>query len=177
MKHKTKNILRAIAGHWGLTVKFVDYLKDDKHGLLLPSEKRILINARKPRCEHVYTLLHEFGHYAIHVKQSAPRMYERRYLNRRWSIHAIAAFATRLRRTLRYMLNRESGREWEADLWAMCAFVYLKRYVGRSDLTAFLNRHPEKRRLFWLASAGAGYCEMKKRLVAPWQLLTKAVQN
>jgi len=62
MKYTTKNILRELAKQLGLNVKFVHYFANNTHGKLLPHEKRILINANKPRYEHVYTLLHEVGH-------------------------------------------------------------------------------------------------------------------
>ena len=50
MKHRTKNMLRAMAKHLRLKVKHVDYLGEDIQGVLLPNEGRILINAHKPRC-------------------------------------------------------------------------------------------------------------------------------
>jgi|ERR1017187_3632867 hypothetical protein len=173
MKHKTKNILRALAKHVGLKVIFVSYLSDDVHGKLLPREQRILINATKPRCEHVYNLLHELGHFLLHFKKCAPDRYNRWYLKRRWRIDAIAQLASKMRRYVRFIFNSHAGKEWEADLWAMCALVYLKKYLGGSDSAAFLNRHPEKRWIYRLAAASAFYCEIKKPFVTAYELIGK----
>jgi hypothetical protein len=173
VKRKTKKFLREIAQHLGLKVVFVSYLSDDIHGKLLPREKRILINAHKPRCEHVYTILHEFGHYLVHFKKCAPKRFDRWYLNRRWKIDAIAEFASKLRRHLRFILNMHAGKEWEADLWAFCALLYMQKYVGRSYLTAFLDRHPEKASVFLLAASGFLYCNVKQRAKTALQIMLK----
>jgi hypothetical protein len=70
-----------------------------------------------------------------------------------------------VRRYFRFVFNKTSGKEWVADLWAMCAFVYLANAIGcRAELTAFLDRHPEKTNLFLLASCGAAYCGIKTRI-------------
>ena len=170
MKHRTKNILRGIAKHLGLKVVFVSYLEDDVHGKLLPREKRILINAHKPRTEHVYTLLHEIGHYLMHFK-SLPRKRHPRFFDIYWKAEWLATLCSKLRRYYRFIFNKKSGKEWEADLWAMCALVYLKKFIGRAYLTAFLNRHPEKMSIYLLAVTGAVYCEIKKRIAAAFKLL------
>ena len=68
--------------------------------------------------------------------------------------------------------KRESG-EWEADLWAMCALVYLKQFIGRSDLTAFLNRHPEKRCLYRFVVAIAVYTKIKEPIATAFKLLSE----
>ena len=148
MKFKTKNILRETAAQLCLKVRFVDYLPENVYGKLLPRERRILINANKPRYEHVYTLLQEFGHYLLHFKRIKPRRHSPWYLNNNWKFDVIADLAAKLRRGIRLRFHSEKGKEWEADLWAMCAFVYLKKFGARPDLTAFLNRHPEKTRIY-----------------------------
>lgn len=176
MKYKTKNILRAMAQYLGLTIRFVDYLGDETHGKLLPREKRILINANKPRFEHVFTLLHEFGHYSIHFKQVAPKMYDRWYLNRRWSIQAVLKFAQRLKRTIRYQIYKRGGDEWEADLWAMCAFVYLNKKTSRADLDAWLKQHPEKRSDYRLVLIATVFCDTKKRVTNAWKWLNASAE-
>jgi hypothetical protein len=173
MKHKTKNILREMAKHLGLKVVFVSYLSADVHGKLMAREKRILINAAKPRYEHVYTLLHELGHFLLHFKSCLPNRYYPWYLNRRWKIDAIAALASRVRRHIRFMFHKQSGKEWEADLWAMCALIYLRKVTGRSYLTAFLNRHPEKTRVFFLAVSGFLYSTLQQRTKAAFRILCK----
>jgi hypothetical protein len=171
MKVRTKNLLRDTAKHLGVKIKFVSHLADDVHGKLLPREKRILINANKPRYEHVYTLLHEFAHYLLHFNKRAPRRHCPWYLKFNWKIDAIAEIASKLRRFIRLAFNSKAGREWEADLWAMCGLVYLKKFVGRSDLTAFLNRHPEKKWIYRLAATATVYSETRKRIATAFKLL------
>ena len=164
MKHKTKNTLRALARHFGLKVKFVSYLPADVQGKLLPREKRILINAYKPRCEHTFTLLHEIGHYVQHVL-TPRRAYHPRVFDLHWKNDFLAEFSKFVRRYFRFIFNKQSGKEWEADLWAMCAFIYLAKAIGCQDeLIAFVKRHPEKTNIFRLAAWGAAYCGIKTRI-------------
>jgi hypothetical protein len=150
--------------HLGIKVKFVGYFTADIHGKLLPREKRILINARKPRFEHIFTLLHEIGHFLIHFKMTH-RIPNARYLDIHWKSQRLAQFFSKVRRVLRRFRNSDSGKEWEADLWAMCAFVYLTKLLGcRKELNAFCNHHPEKRKLFLLAKLGTIFGNTKRRL-------------
>ena len=161
MKHRIKNVLRGLSQHLGIKVKFVDYFGDDVHGKLLPREKRILINARKPRNEHIYTLFHEIAHYLIHFK-SLPRKRHPRILDIHWKADWLARFCSQLRRYLRFIFNSEAGKKWEADVWAMCAFVYTARHCGFGDeLMTFLKRHPEKTNVFLLAVCGFVYSGTK----------------
>jgi hypothetical protein len=164
MKFTTKNALRKTAKDLGLKVKFVDYLPEDIHGKLLPRERRILINANKPRCEHVYTLLHEFAHYLLHFKRIKPHRHSPWYLNINWKSDAIARIAAKVRRLVRFVFHSEHGKEWEADLWAMCGLIYLNKFFGDSVLTAFLNRHPEKKWLYRLAAISTVVSDAKKRI-------------
>ena len=164
MKHRTKNVLRAMAEHLRLKVCFVSYFDDRIHGKLLPREGRILINAHKPREEHIFTLLHEFGHYLMHYK-SPPRKHHPRVFDIKPRINWLKNFCSKLRRQMRFYFGKESGKEWEADLWAMCAFVYLARLVGcREELAAFLERHPVKRWDYWLVKTAIFYCDWKNRI-------------
>ena len=157
MKHRIKNTLRGISQHLGIKVKFVDYFGDDVHGKLLPRERRILINARMPRNEHIFTLFHEIGHYLIHFK-SLPRKRHPRFCDVKWKADWLARLSSKLRRYFRFIFNREAGKEWEADVWAMCAFVYTARHFGfRDELITFLKRHPEKTQIFLLAVYGNIY--------------------
>jgi len=174
MKVRIKNLLRETAKHLGLTVKFVSYLADNIHGKLLPRERRILINANTPRYEHVFTLLHECGHYLLHFNRRAPRRHCPWYLKFNWKIDAIAKIASKLRRIIRFAFNSKRGREWEADAWAMCGLIYLRKFGGRSDLTAFLNHHPEKKWIYRLAATATVYSETKKRIATAFKLLGTA---
>jgi hypothetical protein len=180
MKHRIKNTLRGMSKHLGIKVKFVDYFDDDVHGKLLPREKRILINARKPRNEHIFTLFHEIGHYLIHFK-SPPRKRHPRFCDVKWEADWLARLCSQLRRYFRFIFNSKAGKEWDADLWAMCAFLYTARHCGfRNELVTFLERHPEKTNVFLLAVCGAVYSGTKKRIekirqavVMPFQTLWK----
>ncbi len=164
MKRKTKNMLRAIAKHFGLKIVFVSYFTVDVQGLLLPREKRILINAHQPRCEHIFTLLHEVGHYIRHVL-NPHRTHHPRVFEDHWKINFLAEFSMHVRRYYRFIFNRASGKEWEADLWAMCAFICLAKTTGcRSEFSAFLKRHPEKTNVYLLATCGTIYSAIKTRV-------------
>lgn len=164
MKRKTKNILRAMAKHFGLKIVYVSYFPPDIHGQLLPRERRILVNAHQPRYEHIFTLLHEMGHYLQHVL-TPRRTFHPRIFDIELKIKFFANVATRVRRYFRFAFNNTSGKEWEADLWAMCAFIHLARAIGcREELLAFVNRHPEKRNVFLLAACGTVYCGIKTRI-------------
>ena len=167
-----------MAKYFGLKVKFVSYFGNDVHGKLFPREKRILINAHKPRCEHIFTLLHEIGHYLIHFKNS-PRKHHPRFFDIHWKTEWLACLCSKVRRHFRFNFNKQSGKEWEADLWAFCAFIYLAKQIGcREELLTFVERHPEKTGSFFLAALGVRYSDAKtcltkflKRLLSPF--LTK----
>ena len=164
MKHKVKKTLRALVRHIGFQVRYVNYFDDDTHGKLLVREKRILINANKPRVEHFYTVLHEIGHFIVHYK-NPPRDYCPGYLRKKWHRESINDLFKKARRYLRFIFGCSAGREWEADLWAVCAFILLAKQIGcRSDLLAFLERHPEKTNLFLLASGVFVYTGIKSRI-------------
>jgi hypothetical protein len=173
MKHKTKNTLRAMADHVGLKVKFVSYFGADIHGKLIPHERRILINANKPRCEHIFTMLHEIGHYLNHVL-NPHRKHHPRWADLEWKTKWIQNFCAILRRKIRRFFNKESNKEWEADLWAICAFISLSKSADcKDDLCAFIKRHPEKLGLFMLAGIGVAYCANKQRITKPFKMLLK----
>lgn len=177
MKPKIKNVLRGMAKHIGIVVKFVDYLDDDTHGKLLPRENRILINARKPKTEHIYTLLHEIGHYLMHFK-SPPRTHHPRIFDINWTWERLARLWSKFRRYFRFTFNRKAGKEWEADVWAMCAFVYIARHFDcRSKLIEFLDRHPEKTGIFLLAVYGTVYSDAKTRLIKIGQAVSMPFQS
>ena len=164
MKQRVKNTLRAMAGHLGLKVKFVDYLDETTHGRLLIRERRILINARKPRPEHIFTILHEIGHFVVH-HQHRGRDRCPWYFRQDWNNEFLSELCAKVRRHLRFLFNRHAGREWEADLWAMCAFFALAKQLGcRTDLTRFLELHPEKFNLSLLAIGALSWSNAKKQL-------------
>jgi IrrE N-terminal-like domain len=168
-KHRKKNTLRELAKHIGLKVKFVTYLPDAAHGKLFPREKRILINAHKPRNEHIYTLLHEIGHFVTHFKNPT-RKFHHRFFDLNWKAEWLAKICAQFRRSLRYFFNKESGKEWQADAWAMAAFVILaKRFGFRDELRIFLKRHPEKVNFFRLLKVCSIYCDLKTSFKKAYQ--------
>ena len=161
MKRRKKNVLREMARHLRLKVSFVSYFDDQTHGKLIPREGRILINANKPRQEHIFTLLHEIGHFLLHFK-NPPMKHHPRLFDIAWKIEWVAKLCSKVRRQMRFIFNKASGKEWEADLWAFCVFIYFVRRVGcRDDLLAFLKRHPEKSGSFFLAVFGVAYSDAK----------------
>ena len=164
MKRKTKIILRDLAKFFGLKIVFVHYFTDDIYGKLLVRERRILINARKPRSEHTFTLLHELGHYSQHVLRP-PRKFHLRILDKSWKAKWLARLSSRARRLFRYSFNKSSGKEWQADVWAMCAFIRVCQITrSTNDFTAFIERHPEKLWQFYLASGSVFYFDIKMRI-------------
>jgi hypothetical protein len=161
MKHQTKNTLRALAKHIGLKIEFVHYLAGDVYGKLIPREKCVLVNAKRPRYEHIFTVLHEIGHHICHV-QNQNRKHYPQLLDRDWRFDGFIWFVSRVKRSMRFWFAKTSGKEWEADLWAFCAFIYFARHLGcRDDLMIFLEHHPEKSELFMLAMAGTLYSDIK----------------
>ena len=177
MKHRIKNTLRALSKHLGLKVKFVHYLGDETHGVLLPREKRILINAHKPREEHFFTVLHEIGHYVMHF-QRPPSKFHPRVFEIRWTIDWLECFCSMVRRYYRFNFNKASGKEWQADLWAMLAFIHITRCIGcYAELVAFVRRHPEKTKVFLLAASGSVYCDTKTRFKKVFQALAMPIRQ
>jgi hypothetical protein len=173
MKYKTKNILRDMAKHLGLKVKFVGYFSKGVHGKLLPREKRILINANEPRYEHIFTLLHEFGHFVVQV-QNPYRKHHPRVFDVRWELNWLANLSSKVRRYFRFRFNKASGKEWEANLWAMCAFLLLAKYFGCHDeLNKFIKNRPEMNGIVLLATGGVIYSATKKRISTASNLLLR----
>ncbi len=152
MKYTTKQVLRVMTDQLKLKVKFVDYFADDTHGRLIPREKRILINARKPRYEHVFTILHEIAHYVLHVL-NANRLPMPWYLKRRCKSASIAKIVAFSRRYVRFKFSTERSKEKQADFWAFMAFFFVVNCAGTSgELRAFVDHHPEKLSIFCLAA-------------------------
>jgi hypothetical protein len=58
------------------------------------------------RCEHVYTLLHEVGHYLLHFKRIKPRRLSPWYLNINWKIDAVADIAAKVRQCVGLFISK-----------------------------------------------------------------------
>lgn len=80
-------------------------------------------------------------------------------------VEALARFSSVVRRYFGSQFNKTSGKEWEADLWALCAFVVLAKRTGCwGDLGAFLDRHPELTGRFLLVCVSTAYADVKGQL-------------
>jgi IrrE N-terminal-like domain len=164
MKYTTKQALRVMTKQLRLKVKFVDYFPDDTHGRLIPREKRILVNARKPHYEHVFTILHEIAHYVLHVLKKNLLLMPW-YLKRRWESASLAKMIRLLRRYVRFRFSTERSKEKQADLWAFMAFILVAKCAGTSsELRAFVDRHPEKFWIFYSAALAVAYGGIKTRI-------------
>ena len=176
MKHRVKKTLRELTTHFGVKVKYVGYFGAETHGKLMPREKTILINAHKSRPEHVFTLLHELGHYVLHVLNPY-RKFHPRWCVLNWRVQFMANFCSKIRRYMRFNFRKKAGREWEADMWALCAFWLLARRFGaREEFFAFLKRHPEKHWKFVLVGTVTIYQDGRaciKNLLSRLQLAFK----
>jgi hypothetical protein len=107
-----------------------------------------------------------------------PRKHHPRFFDIHWKLDWLANLSSKVRRYYRFIFNKESGKEWEADVWAMCAFVYLAKVIGcRSDLIEFLKRHPEKTNIFLLSVFGVVYSEAKTKFKKVIQLLRMPFQT
>lgn len=123
-----------------------------------------MINAHKPRCEHIFTLLHEIGHFPLHFK-NAPRRHHPRIFDIYWQTEWFSRLSSQVRRYFRLFFNSNSGKEWAADLWAFSAFVYLAKPCGcRDELLACLNRHPEEMGRYYLVVVAFLYSRAKTGL-------------
>ena len=164
MKSEIKKITRELAKELELRIKFVNYLGAKTHGKLLGRERLILVNAHKARCEHIFTILHEMGHYLFHVRKLAPDRFRPRYLNIHWKSDFMQRLASAVRRHVRFIFHKPSGKEWEADMVAMCLLLQIAPFAGTSELWEFLELHPEKWSLFMIAACGTMATAVKVRL-------------
>jgi hypothetical protein len=145
MNKRTAKILRGLAEHIRVKIKYIGGMPDGFFGFADPRSRIIAINANKPHDEHVFTILHELAHFLLHFDQPyrllAPRWVDRPYKS---------TFMVENTYKLKRMLRRRFGREWQADLWALMAFPM----VGTPDeLGTFFSRHPRKMPLFFLGAA------------------------
>lgn len=109
-------------------------------------------------------MLHEIGHFLLHCNKPR-RAYHPRILDLNCENARLAAKVSILRRYFRYIFNCSSGKEREADRWALAAFIlFAKHYGARDELMTFLERHPEKFKLFLLVAGGSMYCNAKTHL-------------
>ena len=155
-----------------MKVKFVDFFPDDVHGKLLPREKRVLINAHKPRYEHTFTLLHEIGHLVIHFI-TPHRKHHPRFLEIAWKNEWLDDLCSKGRRIMRRLYSRDTARNGRL-IFGRFALFYLANATGcRDDMLSFLDHHPEKFWAFMLAAGSVFYCGIKYRITKPFKMLLK----
>ena len=145
MTPRTEQILKNAAAYFDLHIEYVNDLSDKVAGLLKsePDLGYIVINVNKPRCDQVFTIAHEIGHYVIHVDRPPVDMVPW-YLKIQWR----SAWLCKRCRVLGRCVQRKFGREWQADFWA---FVFLFHIGAVDDLIAIQEMYPQKRGLFWLS--------------------------
>jgi hypothetical protein len=146
MNAEIQKKLVALADEAGMNVESAQNMPPSFCGCQHTQAPIAIIDPNQPQHEQIFTFLHELGHFVLHYKHSHPvRMPW--YLNRPYKNEILGEAAYATRRALRLKL----GKEWQADLWAMCLFCQLG---CPDDLKAFLKQHPEKRPLFYLAVVG-----------------------
>jgi hypothetical protein len=158
MTLKTKLNVRAAADYYGLKIEYASNLSPKVAGLLVPIESphTILVNANHSKSDHVFTILHEIGHYILHVERSH-RVRLPWYLRRQWQSKRTIRFS----RSLRRIQSRIMNPEMQADAWAFCALL---QFGAIDDAKAICTRYPEKTWMFLLAVAGSIYNRIKLRI-------------
>jgi len=105
-----------------------------------------IIDLNQPQHEVIFTFLREISHFTPQFKNPRPLRMPW-FINRPFENEILGEAAYKTRRALRQKL----GKEWQADLWALCAYCQ----IGcPDDLKLFLKQHPEKRPIYLLALAG-----------------------
>ena len=111
--------------------------------LYWPKTEYIAINSRLPRYEQAFTIGHELGHYVKHHNQPRHR-YIPAVLDRKYQSERLAFAASRARRFIKFKFNRE----WDADLYAILLLIGIGEI---KNLSAYVERHPEKMKLYAVA--------------------------
>jgi len=157
MTPATKQRLRGYVSYFGLQIKYVS-LPEKVSGFLQegPDPLYIFLNEKKPHSDHVFTIAHELGHYAMHLnrpfKSKMPG-----YLDYPWE-WAIFRESTQMTKSwVQPLLDREG----EADAWA---FALLLRIGAVDDIFAILNLYPKKSWIFSLIFAITACKGFKSRI-------------
>ena len=140
MNPKIQKLLCDLAQHAGTELIFADGLPTRFYGCQHTEAPIAVINSDLPQCEQIFTILHEIGHFVLHHKKPhslpIPALINRPYENKH-----LAEATYKIKRALRVSF----GQEWQADLWATCAFFE----IGcPDDFHEFFKRHPRKMKLF-----------------------------
>ena len=132
-------------GYFGLQIEYRDDLPPDNAGFLDDHDEPhyIAVNSNLPHCEQAFTIGHELGHYVKHHNRPRRRHFPA-VLDREYQSQKVAYVASHTRRFVYFNFNKE----WEADLYS---FLLLINIGAAKDVTAYLERHPQKTKLFLLA--------------------------
>lgn len=113
-------------------------LPDSVGGYLDPATcpSFIAVNANQPRCEQLFTIGHELGHY-IRDHNRSRRKFQHWLLDLRCETRIGKLYV----RYMRHLINRFLPREAEADLIAVHV---MQCFAPQTEVRAFLERHPDK---------------------------------
>lgn len=142
MNLKIQKKLCAIARYAGTELNFTEGMPIRFYGCQHTNAPIAVINSDRPQCEQIFTALHEIGHF-IHHYQKDHKLPIPSLINRPYENEFLSAVTYRAKRIMWQKFNSE----WQADLWALCAFCALG---CPQDLQEFLRRHPEKLKLMLL---------------------------
>jgi len=144
VKREARYTIYDVVEHFGLVLELHHDLPDSAAGFLdrSPEPKFIAVNANLPKCEQVFTIAHELGHYVKHPDRSALR-YRPWYLDRPWKSPRMIRVSMLAERYIARWFNIER----QADLWALSVLLN----IGAVDeMRAWLEHHPEKAALVFL---------------------------
>jgi len=147
MTVQTDPKLKQFTDYFDLQVEYSAELPDKVPGFLKiePDSACIVVNARKPSCDHALTIAHEMAHYVMH--QDSPRKLPMPwFLDYPWKVPFVREAAQEVKT---YFL-KTFDREWEANLWA---FLLLWRIGAVEELQAITKMYPEMRWMFWYSFA------------------------
>jgi hypothetical protein len=158
MTLQTEEQLIALAGHFDLEIKYVNDLPDNVPGILQagPDLGYIIVNARKSRSDHAFTIVHELAHYVMHLDRP-PLCLVPRYLDRPWESKVMIQYT----QETKDFIHRKFGPEWQADLWA---FILLWQIKAFDDLIALPRIYPRFKWMLWYSLAAVIYGGFKKRV-------------
>jgi hypothetical protein len=159
MEPKIEKLLCDLARVHGGELKFATGLPVRFYGCQDTESPIAVINSDQPQSELIFTILHEIAHKALHCQRQY-RLPIPWFLNRPYENEVVGENVYKLRRALRL----HCGQEWQADIWALCAYSL----IGcPDDLKNFLQRHPEKMHLLLFVLPGI----WKTRLISAFHKL------
>lgn len=163
MKPEIQKKLCEVARIAGTELHFAEGMPVRFYGCQHTDSPIAVINSELPDSEQIFTILHEIGHCVLHYKKDH-KLPIPSFINRPYENELLSDAAYKTKRMLRQKLNSE----WQADCWALCAFLQLG---AREEFQDFLRRHPEKVKLVLVAIPGiwkARLVKALKKLMSPF---------